>query len=195
MSGNLCRCSAYPNIVAAIKDAAGGNGMKPFTYERAGDVAEAIRVVAARPDAKFIAGGTNLIDLMKARDRDADASGRRQPAAARRHRGDSRRRRCASAPWCATPPWPADSRVRERYPVLSEAILAGASGQLRNKATTAGNLLQRTRCSYFYDPASPATSASRAPAAARSRASTACTPSSAPAKPASPPTRPTWPSR
>jgi xanthine dehydrogenase YagS FAD-binding subunit len=66
----------------------------------------------------------------------------------------------------------ADMRVRRRYPLMSQAILAGASGQLRNKATTGGNLLQRTRCPYFYDTTSPATSACPVPAARRSPAST-----------------------
>ena len=89
----------------------------------------------------------------------------------------------------------ADRRVRTRYPVLSQALLAGASGQLRNKASTGGNLLQRTRCLYFYDTAAAATSATPARAAPPSTASTAFTPSSARATPASPPIPPTWPSR
>jgi xanthine dehydrogenase YagS FAD-binding subunit len=128
--------------------------MKSFTYERSTDVQQAIGAVAARPDAKFIAGGTNLIDLMKmrvetpahlvdvnhlplAKIEDLDGGSLRIGALVRNS---------ALA---------GDIRVRERYPVLSEALLAGASGQLRNRATTAGNLLQRTRCFYFYNIAMP----------------------------------------
>ncbi len=82
-----------------------------------------------------------------------------------------------------------DAKVLESLPLLSSAILAGASPQLRNAATTGGNLLQRTRCYYFYDPATRATSANPAPAVRRSAALPASTPSSAPRISASPPTR------
>ena len=128
--------------------------MKPFTYERAADVPEAIRIVAARPDAKFIAGGTNLIDLMKARVETPThlVDVNHLPLGGIEETGDGSLRIGALVRNSALA---GDRRVRERYPVLSEAILAGASGQLRNKATTAGNLLQRTRCSYFYNPAMP----------------------------------------
>jgi len=128
--------------------------MKPFSYERAEDVSAALRAVAARPGAKFIAGGTNLIDLMKVRVEtpahlvdvnhlplaqieETLEGGLRIGALVRNH------------------VLAGDLRVRRRYPVLSEALLAGASGQLRNRATTAGNLLQRTRCFYFYNPGTP----------------------------------------
>ena len=73
MSGNICRCGAYSNIVEAITEVAGRQGMKPFTYERAASPAEAAAAAARTPGAKFIAGGTNLLDLMKLADRDADA--------------------------------------------------------------------------------------------------------------------------
>jgi xanthine dehydrogenase YagS FAD-binding subunit len=128
--------------------------MKPFTYERPQGVREAAAAVAARPDAKFIAGGTNLVDLMKLEIE--------QPA----HLVDITR-----LPLREIEPTPegglrigaqvpnsdlaADMRVRERYPVLSQALLSGASAQLRNKASTGGNLLQRTRCPYFYNPTMP----------------------------------------
>lgn len=127
--------------------------MRAFTYERAADPAAAARAVAERPGAKFIAGGTNLLDLMKleietpshlvdvsrlALDRiDATDGGLRIGAEVRNS------------------DLAADMLVRERYPVLAQALLAGASGQLRNRATTAGNLLQRTRCPYFYDGTAP----------------------------------------
>jgi xanthine dehydrogenase YagS FAD-binding subunit len=109
------------------------------------------RSAAARtPGAKFIAGGTNLLDLMKLEIEtpthliDVNGLGldRIEPTP---------KAACASARWCATPTSPPTCRVRRDYAVLSRALLAGASGQLRNKATTAGNLLQRTRCPYFYD--------------------------------------------
>ena len=128
--------------------------MKPFTYERASTPAQAAAAVAQTPGAKFIAGGTNLLDLMKlqvetpahlvdvnhlALDRVEDTSdgGLRVGALVR------------NTDLAAHP------RVRRDYAVLTRAILAGASGQLRNKATTAGNLLQRTRCPYFYDTNMP----------------------------------------
>ena len=127
--------------------------MKPFTYERASDVQAAARAVTSHPNAKFIAGGTNLLDLMKLQIETpahlVDVN--RLPLTTLTQTDDGLRigalvRNSAMA---------ADRRVRESYPVLSEAVLAGASGQLRNKATTAGNLLQRTRCFYFYDRDSP----------------------------------------
>jgi xanthine dehydrogenase YagS FAD-binding subunit len=126
--------------------------MRPFTYERVNTPAAAALAARAKPGAKFIAGGTNLLDLMKLEietpphlidvgplglDRIEDASdgGLRIGALVR------------------NTDLAGDSRVRRDYGVLSRALLAGASGQLRNKATTAGNLLQRTRCPYFYDTA------------------------------------------
>ena len=80
---------------------------------------------------------------------------------------------CASARWCSNTDLAADPRVRRDYGVLSPALLAGASGQLRNKATTAGNLLQRTRCPYFYDTNQPCNKREPGPAARRSAASAA----------------------
>ena len=128
--------------------------MKAFTYERADTPAAAAQAVAARPGAKFIAGGTNLLDLMKLqieepvhlvdvnrlkldRIEPTDTGGLRIGALVR------------------NTDLAGDARVRRDYGVLTRAIVAGASGQLRNKATTAGNLLQRTRCPYFYDTNQP----------------------------------------
>ncbi len=128
--------------------------MKPFTYERARTPTEAAAAMAANPGAKFIAGGTNLLDLMKLQietpahlidvnplglDKiEATAEGGLRIGALARNTDLA-----------------ADERVRRDYAVLSRALLSGASGQLRNKATTAGNLLQRTRCPYFYDTNQP----------------------------------------
>jgi xanthine dehydrogenase YagS FAD-binding subunit len=124
--------------------------MKPFTYERAKSPAEAAAAAARNPGAKFIAGGTNLLDLMKLQIEtptcliDVNGLGfdKIEPTAEGGLRIGALVRNTALA---------ADERVRRDYGVLSRAIVAGASGQLRNKATTAGNLLQRTRCPYFYD--------------------------------------------
>src|SRR4051794_40382111 len=127
--------------------------MKAFTYQRAGSAAQAAAALA-RPGAKVIAGGTNLLDLMKLqvetpsqlvdinrlpldKIEDTPAGGLRVGAMVRNS------------------DLAADPRVRQHYGVLSRALLAGASAQLRNKATTGGNLLQRTRCYYFYDVTKP----------------------------------------
>lgn len=128
--------------------------MKTFTYERPATVAEAAKAVAAKPGAKFIAGGTNLLDLMKLEvetpthlvdvNRLPLDTIEATPAGGLRIGALVRNSDLA-----------ADPRVRKDYAVLSRALLAGASGQLRNKATTAGNLLQRTRCYYFYDVTKP----------------------------------------
>jgi xanthine dehydrogenase YagS FAD-binding subunit len=126
--------------------------MKPFSYERARTPAEAAAAVERRPGAKFIAGGTNLLDLMKlgieAPPHLVDVNGigldRIEPTPEGGLRIGALVRNTDLA---------ADARVRRDHAVLSRALLAGASGQLRNRATTAGNLLQRTRCPYFYDPA------------------------------------------
>jgi xanthine dehydrogenase YagS FAD-binding subunit len=124
--------------------------MQPFTYERANDVSEAAAAVAARPDAKFISGGTNLLDLMKLEiERPAhlvDIS--RLPLDGIEETQEGGLRIGAQV---RNSDLAADERVRMRYPMLSQALLAGASGQIRNKASTGGNLLQRTRCFYFYD--------------------------------------------
>ncbi|MCK1643070.1 xanthine dehydrogenase family protein subunit M [Bradyrhizobium sp. 157] len=123
--------------------------MQPFTYERASGLREAAAAVAARPDAKFIAGGTNLIDLMKLEiERPThlvDIS--RLPLRLIDETPEGGLRIGAQVP---NSDLAADMRVRTRYPLLSQALLSGASAQLRNKASTAGNLLQRTRCPYFY---------------------------------------------
>lgn len=128
--------------------------MKPFAYTRAADQGTAIQSVAREPGAKFIAGGTNLIDLMKEEveqpDRLVDIT--RLPLAEITELADGGLRLGTLATNSATANHPL---VRERYPVLSQAILAGASAQLRNKATNGGNLMQRTRCYYFYDVAIP----------------------------------------
>ena len=127
--------------------------MNPFTYTRAIDTRQAISAVSGNPKAKFLGGGTNLVDLMK--------MGVEQPTqlvdinrlplaqieelprgAGVRIGGLARNSDVAEHPL-----------IVQRYPVLSQALLAGASPQLRNMATTGGNLLQRTRCYYFYDPA------------------------------------------
>lgn len=128
--------------------------MKAFTYERAQSPAAAAKAAALTRGARFIAGGTNLLDLMKLEIE--------QPA----HLIDVGR-----LPMAAIAPTPeggltigavatntavaAHAQVRARYPVLSQAILAGGSPQLRNKASVGGNLLQRTRCAYFYDTSKP----------------------------------------
>ncbi|QQZ44449.1 xanthine dehydrogenase family protein subunit M [Pseudomonas sp. SK3(2021)] len=125
--------------------------MMPFSYARASDVQQAVSLMAAQPRARFIAGGTNLVDLMKLGiERPThliDIS--RLPLAAIEDSADGGLRIGAQV---RNSDLAADSRVRQRYPLLSQALLAGASGQIRNKASTAGNLLQRTRCPYFYDP-------------------------------------------
>ena len=125
--------------------------MRPFTYERATDARGAIAALIRRgPGARFISGGTNLLDLMKLEiERPThlvDIS--RLPLRAIEELPDGGLRIGAQA---ANSDTAADMRVRSRYPVLSEALLSGASGQLRNKASMGGNLLQRTRCPYFYD--------------------------------------------
>ena len=123
--------------------------MRVFTYERATDPGEAV-AAASRPEAKFISGGTNLLDLMKLEiERPihlVDIS--RLPLRGIEELPDGGLRIGAQA---ANSDTAADTRVRTRYPVLSEALLSGASGQLRNKASVGGNLMQRTRCPYFYD--------------------------------------------
>ena len=128
--------------------------MKPFTYERALSTTQAVTSAAKMPGAKFVAGGTNLLDLMKLQIEtpmhlidvnrlsldtveDTQDGGLRIGALVR------------NTDLAAHP------RVRRDYGVLARALLAGASGQLRNRATTAGNLLQRTRCPYFYDTNQP----------------------------------------
>ena len=128
--------------------------MKPFTYERARTPAEAAAAIARNPSSKFIAGGTNLLDLMKlqieAPPHLVDVNGLALDKIEATTDGGLRVGALVRNTDLA-----ADDRVRRDYGVLSRALLAGASGQLRNKATTAGNLLQRTRCPYFYDTDQP----------------------------------------
>jgi xanthine dehydrogenase YagS FAD-binding subunit len=128
--------------------------MSPFSYERPRTPAAAANAVANNPHARFIAGGTNLLDLMKLQvetpNHLVDVNGlgfdKIEPTADGGLRVGALVRNTDLA---------SDARVRRDYGVLSRALLAGASGQLRNKATTAGNLLQRTRCPYFYDTYQP----------------------------------------
>src|SRR5919201_4268230 len=131
-----------------------GGALKPFRYERARDEAGAVALLAATPGARFLGGGTNLVDLMRLGVETPDVlvdvsrlpldrveplpgGGLRVGAAVRN--GDLA----------------ADPAVRERYPALAQALLSGASGQVRNQASVAGNLLRRTRCGYFQDVPKP----------------------------------------
>lgn len=128
--------------------------MTPFAYERASDAGAAVARVAANPNAVFLGGGTNLVDHMRL--------GIAHPEllvdvthlqfATIESLPDGRFRIGAGV---RNSDLAANSTVRQRYPALSQALLAGASGQLRNLATTGGNLLQRTRCAYFQDVTTP----------------------------------------
>ena len=128
--------------------------MKPFTFETASTPAQAAAAVTRPPAAKFVAGGTNLLDLMKLQVETpthlVDVNGigldKIEPTADGGLRIGALVRNADLA---------THMRVRQDYAVLSRALVAGASGQLRNMATTAGNLLQRTRCPYFYDTNMP----------------------------------------
>ncbi|RZL79836.1 MAG: xanthine dehydrogenase family protein subunit M [Sphingomonas sp.] len=128
--------------------------MKSFTYERAKTPADAAAAVGNMQGAKFLAGGTNLLDLMKLEIETpthlVDVQDLRLDRIEKTDQGGLRIGAFATNTALA-----ADERVRRDYGVLTRAIVAGASGQLRNKATTAGNLLQRTRCPYFYDTNQP----------------------------------------
>jgi xanthine dehydrogenase YagS FAD-binding subunit len=125
-----------------------------FEFSRATDVADAVRQIAADPQARFIAGGTNLIDLMKY---DVERPMRviditRLPLKSVEETASGGLRIGALVPNSDLAYHPI---IEKRYPLVSSAILAGASQQLRNMASTGGNLLQRTRCFYFYDVATP----------------------------------------
>jgi xanthine dehydrogenase YagS FAD-binding subunit len=128
--------------------------MKAFTYERPASPEAAAAAAAAKPGARFIAGGTNLLDLMKLQVEtpmhliDINRLGLDKTEAT----PDGGVRIGAMV---RNSDLAADPRIRKDYAVLSRALLSGASGQLRNKATTGGNLLQRTRCYYFYDTSKP----------------------------------------
>ncbi|MFF4569576.1 FAD binding domain-containing protein [Streptomyces sp. NPDC001410] len=128
--------------------------MREFSYQRASDVAGAVALLGTDPDTRFLGGGTNLVDLMKA--------GVERPA----HLVDIRELpldEIESTPQgglrigatVTNGDLAAHPEVRRRYPALAQAVLAGASGQLRNMATVGGNLLQRTRCGYFTDVTKP----------------------------------------
>ncbi|GAB3299110.1 xanthine dehydrogenase family protein subunit M [Geodermatophilus aquaeductus] len=124
--------------------------MKPFAYARPSDVAEAVREVAAEPNAVFLGGGTNLVDHLKlgvARP-DLVVDVRTLTSREITDTGDGGLLVGAAV---SNSELAADRRVRERWPVLTQALLAGANGQLRNLATVGGNPLQRTRCVYFQD--------------------------------------------
>lgn len=127
--------------------------MRPFKYDRATDPSGAAATVAANPQAKFLAGGTNLLDLMKEdveRPNQLVDLTRLKLTEIRASRGGVSIGALATNTDTANHPL-----IRRNYPLLTQAIVAGASGQLRNMATNGGNLLQRTRCQYFYDTAMP----------------------------------------
>lgn len=127
--------------------------MRPFKYARASDPTAAVAAVAAKPEAKFLAGGTNLLDLMKEdveRPTDLIDLTRLKLTEIKRSGGGVSIGALATNTDTANHPL-----IRQSYPLLTQAIVAGASGQLRNMATNGGNLLQRTRCPYFYDTAMP----------------------------------------
>jgi xanthine dehydrogenase YagS FAD-binding subunit len=128
--------------------------MRAFSYERARSPAEAAAAAARTQGARFIAGGTNLLDLMKLEIETPahliDVNGLDLDTIEPTSEGGLRVGALVRNTDLA-----ADRRIRRDYAVLTRALVSGASGQLRNKATTAGNLLQRTRCPYFYDTAQP----------------------------------------
>ncbi|AAK65930.1 FAD binding domain-containing protein [Sinorhizobium meliloti] len=128
--------------------------MRAFSYERVSSIGAAARAAAATDGAKFIAGGTNLLDLMKLEIETpthlVDVNGLGLDRIEATREGGLRIGALVRNTDLA-----ADERVRRDYALLSRALLTGASGQLRNRATTAGNLLQRTRCPYFYDTNQP----------------------------------------
>ncbi|HTG34721.1 MAG TPA: xanthine dehydrogenase family protein subunit M [Thermoanaerobaculia bacterium] len=127
--------------------------MRPFRYVRASDPNAAAGAVAANPLAKFLAGGTNILDLMKEdieRPTELVDLTRLKLKEIRPKRGGVSIGALATNTETANHPL-----IRQNYPLLTQAIVAGASGQIRNMATNGGNLLQRTRCQYFYDTAMP----------------------------------------
>ena len=152
MSGNLCRCACYPNIVAAIAEATRrGRRMHPFALSRAVDASTAIAAHADDPQLAFIAGGTDLLGLIKDRaaspDRLLDINGLRGMGRLEAL-SDGGLRIGALARMSDVA---ADVDVRRRFPVIAEGLLFAASGQLRNMASIGGNIMQRTRCPYFRD--------------------------------------------
>ncbi len=128
--------------------------MKPYRYQRARDISGAVTALAEEPNATFLAGGTNLVDLMKlgVMEPEVLVDVRRLTSDAVEELPDGGVRIGAAV---TNSDLAADRTIRSRYPVLSQALLSGASGQLRNLATTGGNLLQRTRCVYWQDVTTP----------------------------------------
>ncbi len=128
--------------------------MRPFRYERATDVAGAVATIAGAPKGAFLGAGTNLVDHMRlgVATPDVLVDVRQLTSARIEELPDGGVRIGAAVP---NSDLAADRTIRHRYPMLSEALLSGASGQLRNLATTGGNLLQRTRCVYFQDVTTP----------------------------------------
>src|SRR5918995_1101551 len=127
--------------------------MRPFKYDRATNPGSAAGMVAANPQAKFLAGGTNLLDLMKEdveRPNQLVDLTRLKLTEIRAIRGGVSIGALATNTDTANHPL-----IRQNYPLLTQAIVAGASGQLRNMATNGGNLLQRTRRQKFFDVAMP----------------------------------------
>ena len=128
--------------------------MKPYRYQRARDIPGAVAALAEEPNATFLAGGTNLVDLMKlgVMEPEVLVDVRRLTSDTVEELPDGGVRIGAAV---TNSDLAADRTIRSRYPVLSEALLSGASGQLRNLATTGGNLLQHTRCVYWQDTTTP----------------------------------------
>lgn len=130
--------------------------MNPFSYSRAANASQAVTELAANPGTKVLGGGTNLVDLMKMGvekpDRLVDIN--RLPLEAVEELPDGNGIRIGGL--ARNSDVAGNALIKKNYPLLSAALLAGASPQLRNRATTGGNLLQRTRCPYFYDPDFPA---------------------------------------
>ena len=128
--------------------------MKPYRYQRARDISGAVTALAEVPNATFLAGGTNLVDLMKLGvvEPEVLVDVRRLTSDDIEELEDGGVRIGAAV---TNSDLAADRTIRSRYPVLSQALLSGASGQLRNLATTGGNLLQRTRCVYWQDTTTP----------------------------------------
>ena len=130
--------------------------MNPFAYSRATDTDQAVAGISGKRQVKFLGGGTNLIDLMKMGVETPETliDVNRLPLAQIEELPDGKGVRIGAM--ARNSDVAAHELIKSRYPVLSEALLSGASPQLRNMATVGGNLLQRTRCYYFYDPAFPA---------------------------------------
>src|SRR5207249_8361200 len=130
--------------------------MNPFTYSRVLDPDEAVTDIDAKAQGKFLGGGTNLIDLMKMGVETPDAliDINRLPLAQIEEIPGNKGMRIGAM--VRNSDLAEHALIKSRYPVLSEALLSGASPQFRNMATVGGNFLQRTRCYYFYDPAFPA---------------------------------------